>query len=125
MRAGVAALMFVMSITGCGSSEPAPAPVGGTAPVSTAAAAAPTTKFVVETGPMTLADALDQIARHASVNLVIDPMVSFDAPVEPAARVRANATGTWRAALDEIAASAGCEVEERPGGVYAITARRR
>jgi hypothetical protein len=119
MRACVTALMFIMFLVGCGSSEPAP-DGSGTAPVATPTTTATTTKFVDEGGAMTLADALDQLARSGSANFVMDPSVSFTAPVDADVRRRANATGTWRGALDLVATSAGCVVEQRADGAYVI-----
>lgn len=124
MRARVAALLFVLSVAGCGSSEPAPAPADGAAPVTTPAMTGAAT-FVEEGGALMLADALDQVARRGGVNVVIDPGVSFTSPVDADARRRANASGSARAALDVIAASAGCEVDERPAGVFVVSNHSR
>ncbi len=121
MRVSVVALMFVMFLVGCGSSEPAPEGGSGTAAVATPTTTAPTTKFVDEGGAMTLADALNQLAKSGGVDFEIDPSVSFTAPIDADVRRRANATGSWRAALDLIAASAGCAVEQRPDGTYAVS----
>jgi hypothetical protein len=124
MRARVAALLFVLTVAGCGSSEPAPAPADGAAPVATPATTVATT-FVEEGGTVLLADALDQVARSGGVNVVLDPGVSFTAPVEADVRRRANASGSARAALDVIAASAGCEVDERHAGLFVISNHSR
>lgn len=121
MRAGVTALLFIMLAVGCGSSEPAPEGGDGTAAVATPTTTAPATRFLDEGGAMTLADALDQLAKSGSASFEIDPSVSFSAPVDADVRRRANATGDWRAALDLVATSAGCAVEQRPDGSYKIS----
>jgi hypothetical protein len=120
MRAVVTASLFLMLLAGCGSSEPAPEASSGTAPVATPTTTAATPRWVDEAGAMTLADALDQLARSGGVSLEIDPSVNFTAPVDADVRRRANASGSWRAALDLVAASAGCVVEER-AGTYVIS----
>lgn len=118
-RDALAALVIVLLVAGCGSSEPAAPGLD-----ATPEAAAPA-ELLDEGGPMTLGAALDQLARRAGVNVVLDPTVSRDLPVEAGARQRANAAGSWRAALDVVAASAGCEVDERPAGLYVVTIHSR
>jgi hypothetical protein len=142
MRAGVPALLFIMLVAGCGSSEPAPEPDAGTAPVATSSSPPTTTTttpttttptattttpkvFVAETGELALGPAVSQIARAAGVNVVLNPDVTSTTPVDAEVRKQANATGSWRGALDLVAASAGCEVQEGLHGVYEVANHTR
>lgn len=134
MRASLTGLLFIMFVAGCGSSEPAPEPAPDTAPVATSTAPTPMptpappgapTTFVEEIGDLTFADAVDQIARNAGVNVVIDPSVTTTTPVDAEVRKQANAAGSWRGALDLVAGASGCEVEEGVHGVYEVKSHSR
>ncbi len=129
MRVNAAALLSIMVVAGCHSSDPAPEPTPSAAPVetSTTTPATPTTTpatgprtLVEEGGTLTLAEAIKQIARNAGVNVVLEPSVTSTTPIDSDVRRQANAAPSARGALDLVAGSAGCEVEEGIHDVYEV-----